>query len=167
PDDYNNQRARQRQPYEEYGAPVGQLQPSDERSRPDRYADNRYPATDSRDSNGRYGQRPPARPPTPQTDSRYPDGAESFSERRPDTASPDNAPSRPPVRRPERPAGEDSSRPSGAYSSSREQPVNGDRALNVRPYSEAPKIDLPRDSTRDNSRDDNYRPTNRPEGAPS
>ncbi|MGB7249687.1 MAG: Ycf66 family protein [Phormidesmis sp.] len=162
PDDYNNQRARQRQPYEEYGAPVGQLQPSDERSRSDRYADNRYP-----DSNGRYGQRPPARPPTPQTDTRYPDGSESFSERRPDTASPNTAPSRPSARRPERPAGENAgSRPSGAYSSSREQP-NGERALNVRPYSEAPKIDLPRDSTRDNSRDDDYRPTNRPEGASS
>ena len=144
-----------RQPYEEYRGPAGRLQPSPERSpernsersperpqpsdrfeqrpperpQPDRFEGDR--PRDSRDdryadNNGRYGERPPATPPVG-----YPD--ERMSDQRPDQ--------RPTQQRPEQ------SRSNGNANG---RPQNGDRALNVRPYSEAPKLDL-----------------NRPEGMPS
>ncbi len=158
--------ARPRQPYEEYRGPAGRLQPSpvraqpsdrpqprqSDRPQPDRFEGDRPQGAnrDTRDdryadNNGRYGERPPANPPVSYSDERMP-------ERRPDRApdrnqngAPENSQQRPDPR-PEQQRPEQS-RSNG---SSGGRPQNGDRALNVRPYSEAPKLDL-----------------NRPEGMPS
>lgn len=158
--------SRPRQPYEEYRGPAGRLQPSSDGARDSRYTDSRH--TDSRhtDSNGRYGERPPVRPPTgrpPMPPSGNMPG-ERFADRGSDRG-PNNFQSRPPERNLERypaqrpPTGD----PIDERPNNRERPANGERALNVRPYSEAPKLDLPREG----SRREDYRPTNPPEGAPS
>ncbi|MGB3291726.1 MAG: Ycf66 family protein [Phormidesmis sp.] len=157
--DYSSERPRQ--PYEEFRGPAGRLQPSDEGEfRNDRYADG----------NGRYGERPPARPADRPSErpSRPPQNnpqgnlqsnprrdLERESERY-SGGPPENFQSRPAERPPERPP-ENTSGPD-QRSDFRDRPANGERALNVRPYSEAPKVDLPGDE---------YRPPNRPEGAPS
>lgn len=147
---------RPRQPYEEFRGPAGRLQPSeasDDRGRDDRSRSDRYA-----DGNGRYGERPPARPPAERPPS---PSTQGYSERRPDDRGsenrrPDNFQPRPPERRPEQaPEGSSDYGPPNPNS----RPASGERALNVRPYSEAPKVDLPRD--------EGYRPPNRPEGAPS
>ncbi len=163
--DYSEQRPRQ--PYEEFRGPAGRLQPSAEGDfRNDRYANG----------NGRYGERPPARPPadrptqggserSPQGYSeRRPEDSGSESrrpeDRRPEDRDPGDYQSRPPQGRPERsPEGPSDYGPQSGSQNDSFRPTNADRALNVRPYSEAPKVDLPRD--------EGYRPTNRPEGAPS
>lgn len=130
---------RPRQPYEEYRGPAGRLQPSADRPRDDRYAD----------SNGRYGERPPANPPVG-----YPTAG--MPERRPDRnlgGAPENLPPRPGDRSSDRPSERPEDRrpePPRSNGNGDRRPQNGDRALNVRPYSEAPKLDL-----------------NRPEGIPS
>jgi len=129
-----------RAPYEEYRGPAGRLQPSpngspapkeqmgreqmgrEQMSREqmnrvnDRYADG----------NGRYGERPPAaRPPEQMNPSQNEtNGWASDSRQRSSATAPMN-------RGMNGENGGNSSRP------------NGDRALNVRPLSEAPKIDLP------------------------
>ena len=161
---------RPRQPYEEYRGPAGRLQPSPnmsgssrpqpdrpqpDRPQPDRPQSERFEGDRPRetrdtrddryaDNNGRYGQRPPANPPV--NPAGYPGGR--MPERRPDRSqngTPENAQPRPEEQRPEPPRNTDR----GSGSPDR-RPQNGDRALNVRPYSEAPKLDL-----------------NRPEGMPS
>ncbi|MEO1447156.1 MAG: Ycf66 family protein [Cyanobacteria bacterium J06635_11] len=145
---------RPRQPYEEYRGPAGRLQPSPNGPNegfnnrpPERYADN----------NGRYGERPPAsrgpmqRPPSepPQNGTR---GDETFAQRRP-SGGEDRFDSRPGNR-------ENSN---GMNDRSGERPPNTERALNVRPYSEAPKIDL----SREGNPESGYRGVNQPEGSPS
>ncbi len=149
-DQYANEQARQpRQPYEEYRGPAGRLQPSEERGR---YADEaRY-----NDNNGRYGDRPPAREPmnSPTNSPGNPSGNPSterppmrpgqnnpdWPNERPNGQRPSNRPSERPneQRLNEQPTSRPNRRSDG-------QPGNGDRALNVRPYSEAPKSDSPRD----------------------
>ncbi len=173
-DQYANERARQpRQPYEEYRGPAGQLQPSEE---PGRYADEaRYS-----DSNGRYGDRPPARGPmnssaNPSANSPINPSANPSAERspmRPAQNPPDWRAEQPNEWPNERPNGRPSERfseePNGRFNrrpdaqppqsegfraspdqrageDNRDRPGKGDRALNVRPYSEAPKLDSPRD----------------------
>ena len=134
-DDYQEQRPRQ--PYEEYRGPAGRLQPSDDwGGRDDRYADG----------NGRYGERPPARPaerpPQNRPQNASQSGPQRDFEREPEryAGRPPEFQSRPPERPPER-SPEDTSDP--GQRSDRDRPANGERALNVRPYSEAPKVDLP------------------------
>lgn len=126
---------RARQPYEEYRGPAGRLQPSRQPNGPGPGGppDNRY------SDNQRYGERPPAPRPV--------------SAPPPQDRMPDRAPERPPEVRPGRPGptGRADERPTEPP---RERPAKGERALDVRPYSEAPKIG------------DDYRP-NQPEGAPT
>lgn len=172
--------ARPRQPYEEYRGPAGRLQPSQgepqnnpqgnihrnlQRSNSgpavDRYADNR-----NQNNGGYYGERPPARPPMQAPNQPSP------RQRPPEmNGGPGNGQFRPSDRGPEqRPMNAPMAPASGAMENpgNRERTGgNGERSLNVRPYSEAPKIDLPRDSSRDNGRDGDYRPANQPEGTPS
>jgi len=169
PDDLNEQR-KARQPYEEYGAPAGRLQPS---ASPDRRpANTPYPEE-------RYGQRPPARPPAGPAVGGYspPNGFDNGSMNRPSESGPSESrsgESRPNARTDEkfdrgssdrgqnnqgssgyseRPP-ENYSRPNESFANSqgpverpnrdnRERPSNGDRTLNVKPYSEAPKLDVP------------------------
>ncbi|MGC1307898.1 MAG: Ycf66 family protein [Phormidesmis sp.] len=180
PGDYRDQSAqRPRQPYEEFREPVGRLQPSpDSRpaprpdtrpdSRPesrsdfrpdrpqdDRYADNRYS-----DGNGRYGERPPTRPP----ESRPPEGSRPPQSRSPQSRPPQSRPpqdDRPPQRQSDQfPPQGGSNRPNNGVSNPADGSAsNSDRSLNVRPYSEAPKLDLD-----DRSR---QRPDIRPEGRPA
>lgn len=167
--------ARPRQPYEEYRGPAGRLQPSQgnpqnnpqnnlqrNNSGPatDPYADNR-----NRDNGGYYGERPPARPPMPSSNQppagQRPPGM---------NGGPGNGQFRPNERGPEqRPMNAPMASSSGGVDNSgnRERTGNGERSLNVRPYSEAPKIDLPRDGGKDGGRSGEYRPTNQPEGTPS
>lgn len=160
-DDYADSSDRPRQPYEEYRGAAGRLQPSD--------PNDTYNGT-GRDmsGNGRYGERPPAMPPNNRPPERTPERSqdrppERFSEGSRNGA-PDNLqswPSERPLeqpddrgfdRRPEdgRP-GERFDRPSGrpenpsrnlTGSEGENRPGSGERALNVRPYSEAPKINL-------------------------
>ncbi len=152
--DYREEPVRPRQPYEEYRGPAGRLQPSEERPRGAAPTDTRY------SDNGRYEDRPPARPPM----SRPPEQPGRPPERDFERSGSDFQ-SRPPERRPDPLAGNASEGPAAGERSDergpRERPSNGERALNVRPYSEAPKLDLPGD---DNYGD--YRPSDRPEGAP-
>ncbi|NJM99329.1 MAG: hypothetical protein HC800_21280 [Phormidesmis sp. RL_2_1] len=153
-DDYGN--ARTRQPYEEYRGPAGRLQPSEDRGR-NAYPDNpRY-----NDGNGRYGERPPARPPTtgaanderplaarPPQDRPRPVESDNFQQRPPQQRPPQQNLDRPPSWQPDNTLNSPSgapSRPEQAAAPSRERPANSDRALNVRPYSEAPKLDLPKE----------------------
>ena len=168
-DPYATNRAHQpRPPYEEYRGPAGQLQPSEERGR---YADEaRYS-----DSNGRYGDRPPARGPmnssaNPSANSPINPSANSSADRppmRPAQNSPAwraerpndrpndrfrEDPNDPNIRANRRPdaqldpsEGFRASPEQRAGEDNRNRPGNGDRALNVRPYSEAPKLDSPRD----------------------
>ena len=168
--DYADGRDRPRQPYEEYRGPAGRLQPSESRMNESRMQDGRYA-----DGNGRYGERPPrpaaGRP--PQEDMRSGDGRRD-SQRMPERG-PDSFQQRPPERRPERSEGAYNGRPAErsaegpserpanrpAARPAAEQPGNGNRALNVRPYSEAPKLDLARD-------EEGYSDSrNRPGGQPS
>ena len=152
PDDFNEQR-KARQPYEEYGAPAGRLQPS-------AGSDRRPPA--ARMQNGanypeeRYGQRPPARPPAGPSPSSYPPqgGFDNGSMNRPGEARGDaGGNGRDDDRYGDRPQenysgpNEFSANAGGAGErprrDNRERPGNGDRTLDVKPYSEAPKLDLP------------------------
>ena len=143
PDDFNEQRKAARAPYEEYGAPAGRLQPSPGSDRrPVARAQNGAPYPEER-----YGQRPPARPPAGPSPSNYPAqggfdngsmnrpsedrdmgradrGANSYDERSQDDYSRGNESERANRDRPERSA-------------------NSDRTLDVKPYSEAPKLDIP------------------------
>ena len=167
PDDLNEQR-KARQPYEEYGVPAGRLQPSPspERRPADRpYADRPYPEE-------RYGQRPPARPPAGPSTYPPQGGFDNGSMNRPTDDRPDVRSEGGPDRGPsdhspndrgqndsgsngysDRPP-ENYSRPNASFANSngpterpnrdsRERPANGERTLDVKPYSEAPKVDLP------------------------
>ncbi len=147
-DQYANERARQpRQPYEEYRGPAGRLQPSEDRGR---YADEaRY-----NDNNGRYGERPPARGPmSPPANAPLNPSTERPSAERPPTRPAQDNPNwraerpneRPSGQQPEQFRGLQAGREQRFEKDSRNRPGNEDRTLNVRPYSEAPKIDLPRD----------------------
>lgn len=154
PDDLNEQR-KTRQPYEEYGVPAGRLQPSPGPDR--RPADRPYPEE-------RYGQRPPVRPPASPSPSNYPlqGGFDNGSMNRPSDIS-DRGPSdRGPSDKGQNDRGsngygerspENYSRPNESFASSsgpterpnreNRRPANGERTLDVKPYSEAPKVDLP------------------------
>ena len=130
PDDFNEQR-RARQPYEEYRGPAARLQPSPgaERRPPSRARES-YPEE-------RYGQRPPARPPAGQPPANYPpqNGFDNGSMSRPNDEGRNGRPDE----RLDR-GGERSDR---SAEPSRERPANGDRKLDIKPYSEAPKMDSP------------------------
>lgn len=166
-----------RQPYEEYRGPAGRLQPSPEARGPiagpiagpietpfdDRYAEG----------SGRYGERPPARPPIgrPTESANGRDGtnihaqrpAQYPSEQYPSEQYPSEQYSSGQQDRPR-----DSQQASGAWESDSRQRTdwtsntpqqsdgsrpanrpnngerpNGERTLNVRPLSEAPRVDLP------------------------
>ncbi len=157
-DEYSDRQNAPRQPYEEYRGPAGRLQPSPQS---DRYADN----------NGRYGERPPARSPANSPATRPPEGRpeqrppQNFQPRPDDRRPDERRPEGPPANRPgneaaqfsdwaqegRRPAnGDRPSNGNGGNGNSGDRPSKADRSLNVRPYSEAPKLDL-----------------NRPEGAPA
>lgn len=139
-DDYAPAGRAARQPYEEYRGPAGRLQPSRRPNGPS----NGGPPPDNRFSdNERYGERPPAPRPV---------SARPPQDRMPER-SPERASERPPEVRPGRP--EQNGRPDERPTEPpRERPAKGERALDVRPYSEAPKID------------DDYR-SNKPEGSPT
>ena len=133
---------RPRQPYEEYRGPAGRLQPSSNgRPQPARSAADR-PQLDRFE-----GDRP--REDRPRED-RYADGSGRYGQRPPANRPIDHSEERAPERRPAPPRDNDSR----DNVSTDRRPQNGDRALNVRPYSEAPKLDL-------------NRPEGRPEGRPS
>ena len=171
PDDLNEQRKAARQPYEEYGAPAGRLQPSpgsDRRPIARAQTGSAYPEE-------RYGQRPPASPSSGPSPAVYPPpsqgGFDNGSMNRPvedRSATGMSATDRPAIDRPA--TDRDSGRPGigpnmydsqdsrsqgysrgeessmGADRSSRgnrERPANSDRMLDVKPYSEAPKLDIP------------------------
>ncbi len=131
----------------------------------DRYApdDSDNGASRNMSGNGRYGERPPAMPPNGRPPERIPERTpERMQDRPPERFSegsrngaPDNFQSRPserpddrgfegrseerferPSDRPENP----SRNPAGSEGENR--PASGERALNVRPYSEAPKLNL-------------------------
>ena len=133
PDDFNEQR-RARQPYEEYRGPAARLQPSpgaDNRRPPNNRAREAYPEE-------RYGQRPPARPPAGQPPSNYPpqNGFDNGSMNRPSNDG----------RNGRADEGFDRGQEGDRDRSSepgRERPSNGDRKLDIKPYSEAPKMDSP------------------------
>ncbi len=134
--------SRGRQPYEEYRGPAGRLQPS----RANGPEDGRY-TNSGGNRNGRYDEPLPARPP---------------SNNRPSDRPPERFPERPPERPPERfPENARNNGPNGPNGGipadfqarpperrPEDRPANGERALNVRPYSEAPKLDLAQDSYR-------------------
>ncbi|MEL6350345.1 MAG: Ycf66 family protein [Cyanobacteria bacterium J06627_28] len=154
-DDYSN--ARPRQPYEEYRGPAGRLQPSPQpqgrpQGRPqgqpqgqpqnfnagrppqDRPPQDRPPQggppNNQYSDNSHYGERPPAQRPLDRQPDRPP--------------SQNNYPQRPPEESNGNGNGQGNARPMPSASqseASRERTSNGDRALNVRPYSEAPKLD--------------------------
>ena len=164
--DYADSSDRPRQPYEEYRGPAGRLQPSDPN---DAYNRSSRDMNSDMSGNGRYGERPPATPPSGRLPERTP---ERFQDRPPERFSegsrngaPNNFQSwpverpddrgfdrRPEERRPEGGRPEDSfERPSERPenpsrnligSEGENRPAGGERALNVRPYSEAPKINL-------------------------
>lgn len=145
PDDFNNQR-RRRQPYEEYGAPAGRLQPSPTDRRPTARAQSGAPYPEER-----YGQRPPARPPAGPSAANYP-GSGGYDDRsmsRPDEGREENRASRGSNGYDDR-SQDDYSRGNESSGSAerssrenRERSANSDRTLDVRPYSEAPKLDIP------------------------
>ncbi|MEL6604350.1 MAG: Ycf66 family protein [Cyanobacteria bacterium J06614_10] len=141
----------QRQPYEEYREPVGRLQPSRQPG-PAAPPDNRY------SDNSRYGQRPPTPRPTTPSEG----GPERPLDRGPEQSRdrrPERAPDRRPLSNSDAPLDptEQTSRPPSSaeqpnrQASARERSTNAERALNVRPYSEAPKLD------------DDYRRPSKPE----
>ena len=164
PNDFSEQR-RVRQPYEEYSGPAARLQASPEWRPEQPPMRENYPEE-------RYGQRPPARPPAGPSPSPYPPqgGFDNGSMNRPESkpnARPEGRPDRGPSDRgqnggqndrgsngyAERPP-ENYSRPNESFANSgepadrpnrenRERPANGERTLNVKPYSEAPKLDAP------------------------
>ena len=168
-----------RQPYEEYRGPAGRLQPSppvnngndsgrfDDRAnnRPnDRFdspPDNRY--TD----NAQYGQRPPTPRSSTRPNSQAPSQpseqeSERSSEYLPDQRadnyqqrSSENRTDRNRTDREDRPDSQPNRASSGTPQPPSGQNGNGERTLNIRPYSEAPKLD------------DDYRSGNQSEGAPS
>lgn len=148
-----------RQPYEEYREPAGRLQPSRDAGR-----DMRGPASqpvgqpmgqpvgqpvnpplDDRyaDGNGRYGERPPARPPVGRPpESMNGRGDDNYAQRPPQRPAADGA-------RPQQGWESDSrqrSAPNGSGADGGNRSSNSDRTLDVRPLSEAPKIDLPTES---------------------
>lgn len=134
----------------------------------DRYAPNdSYPndsysgANRNMSGNGRYGERPPAMPPSgrppERASERAPERApdeplERFSQSRPDERPDDREfDGRPDGRPDEGGSAERFDRPSDrpenpsqnlAGSEGENRPAGGERTLNVRPYSEAPKINL-------------------------
>ena len=153
PDDFNEQRRAARQPYEEYGAPAGQLQPSpgSDRRPIARAQTGSYPEE-------RYGQRPPARSPAGSSPSSYSSQGPSQG---PSQGGFDNGSMNRPVedRNASRSDRDSNSRDSNGSDSrsqedypgnadrsnrgNRERSANSDRTLDVRPYSEAPKLDIP------------------------
>lgn len=145
--------ARPRQPYEEYRGPAGRLQPSapspngPNGNGPNRNVnfDNRYP-----EGNGRYGERPPARPPMQQPPDMNGERFEVRGETRGETRGPEREPDRGPRQNPQ---AEDA----------RDRQNRGDRALNLRPYSEAPRQGNPLENPGDEA---GYR-SGQPEGNPS
>jgi len=145
---------RQRAPYEEYRAPAGRLQPSRQANGPSA-PPNAGPPQNRYSDNERYGERPPAPRPIQE---RSPErgGENGQYDRRPPQAPPANSGSaqRPPERSPERPPERDV-RAERMNDAPRERPAKGERSLDVRPYSEAPKLN------------DDYRPGSQPEGTPS
>lgn len=189
-DNYTGSKDRPRQPYEEYRGAAGRLQPSDADRNNDRNNDrsqgdfggDRYPPNDSYNDSysgaangsvsggGRYGERPPAVPSNNRPE--RPDDR-GFNER-PEAERPAERPTERPIEGFERPTdrsenssqspvgGENDSRPANRPAN---RPVGGERALNVRPYSEAPKINLQEGTS--------YRIANpssessRPDGAPA
>ncbi len=165
--DYREEPVRPRQPYEEYRGPAGRLQPSENRPNENRPGENRPRSAAPIDTRyadqGRYEDRPPARPPMGRPPEQFSRPPESGAERAPERGS--DFPSRPAARRPA-PLADNASENSVTGErpderGSRDRPTNGERALNVRPYSEAPKLDL--------SGDENYgdyRPSDRPPGRP-
>ncbi|MBE9059566.1 Ycf66 family protein [cf. Phormidesmis sp. LEGE 11477] len=169
-----------RQPYEEYRGPAGRLQPSspidsarsDSRSddRPSERPSDRFdgPPDNRYTDNAQYGQRPPAPRPPARPVSSQPTSSQSASsqppERAPERSSdyPSNRRSDSYQQRPENrtdrsadKADQPNRSPNGAPQPSSSQNGNNERTLNIRPYSEAPKLD------------DDYRSGNRPEGTPS
>ena len=165
--DYTDSRDRPRQPYEEYRGPAGRLQPSDpndtyNRTSRDMSGNGRYgERPPAMPPNGRPPERTPERsqdrPPerfSEESRSGAPDNFQSWpaerpleqpddrgfdrrpEERRPDDERPEERFERP-SERPENP-----SRNPAAGSEGENRPASGERALNVRPYSEAPKINL-------------------------
>lgn len=169
PDEYPSNRAP-RQPYEEYRGPAGRLQPSPpinngrpDGGRPDSgRSDNRVdgPPNNQYTDNAQYGQRPPAprppaRPSRPAVD-RAPDRPADYPiERRSENYQHRPAENRPAENGPQNgPDNQLDQRSDGASRPSTGQNTNGERTLNVRPYSEAPKLD-------------DYRSNDQPEGAPS
>lgn len=169
PDDLNEQRKAARQPYEEYGAPAGRLQPSPSADRrPVARAQNGSPYPEER-----YGQRPPANPPIGPSPANYPPpsqgGFDNGSMNRPveDRSVAERSISERSISErsiPDRDAGRSNIGQNGYDSRSqdnylrgeeasmnadrssrgnRERPANSDRMLDVKPYSEAPKLDIP------------------------
>ncbi|MEM8503246.1 MAG: Ycf66 family protein [Cyanobacteria bacterium P01_D01_bin.1] len=166
PDDYPGSR-EPRQPYEEYRGPAGRLQPSPpvnnapSNGRPDARTSDRFdgPPSNQYTDNAQYGQRPPAprppvRPTGPSLERASERSADYPVERRAETYQHRSAEDRPAENRPNVRSDNQLDRsPNGTTRSSSGQSPNGDRTLNVRPYSEAPKLD------------DDYRPSDQPERA--
>lgn len=165
PDEYPGNR-EPRQPYEEYRGPAGRLQPSPpvngvrpDSGRPDSgRPGNRFdgPPDNPYTDNTQYGQRPPAsqppaRPANPSFDA--PERSADYPiEKRAENYQHRSAENRPDNQRSDR---QPEGRPNGTAQPSAGQTTNGERTLNVRPYSEAPKLD------------DDYQSGERPAGAPS
>lgn len=159
-DAYRNEQVRP--PYEEYRGPAGRLQPSPAMNgggnmNTGRNAggppDNRY------SDNSRYGERPPAQRP-PDAYRGPAAGAPPIQEAhvQPAERAPNDRDGMPPGQRYPEPPSAGNREGSGERTARPNNPDNGEtsaRALNIRPRSEAPNVD------------DEYRPSNRPEGAPS
>lgn len=170
PDDFNEQR-RVRQPYEEPVGPAARLQPSpgsdrrpsdrgSERSRdypeeryaqrpprppagqpPSSYSPSNYPPQNGFD-NGSMN-RPSDRPDESRSESKG-DRYDARSRDRPERAA-NGYGDRPPENYP-RPDGSPADRSANGGNQNREsgeRPANSDRTLDIKPYSEAPKLDLP------------------------
>ncbi|EDX85771.1 hypothetical protein S7335_3474 [Synechococcus sp. PCC 7335] len=164
-----------RPPYEEYRGPAGRLQPSPpiNNGRPNNRPDDRFdrPPNNQYTDNAQYGQRPPAsRPPAPI--SPRPDEAPERSPQYPQERQPNPYQQRSSENRAENIAESQSGNKAGRQSTERldSQPnrasnstprpstgqnTNSERMLNIRPYSEAPKLD------------DDYRSGNPSEETPS
>lgn len=170
---YSDNRAP-RPPYEEYRGPAGRLQPSPpiNSGRPKNRPDERFdrPPNNQYTDNAQYGQRPPAsRPPAPV--SSPPENAPERSSQYPQERRPDPYQQRSSENRAEntaeraengtdrqtgeRPDSQPNRASNGTPRPSAGQNTNGERTLNIRPYSEAPKLD------------DDYRPGNPSEETPS
>jgi hypothetical protein len=172
--DYGNgySNARPRQPYEEYQGPAGRLQPSDNRGvSDDRYAQGR-PYADRPNNYNEPSDRPnrPVQPEAERFQARYQPRADERPAARPTERSAEGYLDRFSERSPERQSERQPDRPSsgsdfiGPAERSEDRPIR-DRSLNVRPYSEAPKVDLDRGDDFNDYRAD--RSNSWPEGTPS